>query len=155
MVHGYRFGGNIGKYIPIKTDVTYFSLSYAGAAGAIVSNSEDITHWVRALLTPNNVLPKKQLEELITLVSVKTGKPLKTPNEEDPNGVGLGIGLSYVDKDFPGLMFNYEGMTMGYRAQYIYIPNKNLIISAITNSSIEQENDHLMELIGNVYEAIQ
>ena len=42
MVHGYRFGGNIGKFIPLKTDITNFSLSYAGAAGAIVSNTEDV-----------------------------------------------------------------------------------------------------------------
>lgn len=155
IVHGYRFGGNIGKFIPPQTDITNFSLSYAGAAGAMVSNTEDITRWVQAVLTPDRVLPAKQLEELVTLVSTATGKPLKTPNAGDPNGFGLGIGLSYAGSDFPGLIFNYEGMTMGYRALYIYIPNENLIISVTTNSSTDSDNDHLMELIGDIYTQLQ
>lgn len=155
MVHGYRFGGNIGKFIPLKTDITDFSLSYAGAAGALVSNTDDIAQWIRTLLTTNKILPAKQLKELMTLVSMSTGKPLKIPTGDDPNGFGLGIGLSYAESDFPGLIVNYEGMTMGYRAQYIYVPTLNLLISVTTNSSVDPDNDHLMELIGSVYDALQ
>ena len=96
MVRGYRFGGDIGKFVPIKTDITDFSLSYAGAAGAIVSNTADINRWILALLTANKILPAKQLAEFTTLVSTATGKPLPVPSASDPDGFGLGIGLSYA-----------------------------------------------------------
>lgn len=152
MTHGYMYKLHIsGKFFPPKTDMTYFSLSYGGAAGAIVSNTEDITQWVRALLTPNKVLPAKQLNELMTLVSVKTGKPLKTPDEKDPNGFGLGIGVSYPGKEVPGLVVNYEGQTFGYRAQYFYFLNQNLLITGIVNSSVDASNDHLGKLLMNAY----
>lgn len=154
MVHGYFFGGAAGTFVPLETDITYFSLSYAGAAGALVSDSRDIAQWTRALLTPAQVLSQKQLAELTTLVSTATGQPLATPNQENPNGFGLGIGLSYMGTNFPGLIYNYEGITIGYRAQYIYIPQKNLIISAMTNSSTDPNNDHLLELISEVYDVI-
>ncbi|CEG58645.1 serine hydrolase domain-containing protein [Legionella fallonii] len=154
MVHGYFFGGTSEQFIPYETDITDYSLSYAEPAGAIVSNSEDITQWVRALLTPNRVLTQKQLSELTTLVSTITGQPLTTPNRDNPNGFGLGIGLSYMEPKFPGLIFNYEGMTIGYRAQYIYIPKENIIISATTNSSVNPDNDHLIELISDAYDAL-
>lgn len=153
LVHGYRFGGNIGKWIPLKTDVTQYSLSYAGAAGAMVSNSEDVTLWIRTLFTTTQVLQAKQLNELKTLVSTTTGKPVKKLTAEDPNGFGLGIGFSYVP-DFPSLVINFEGMTMGYRAQYIFILDKNLIIAATTNSSVDQDNDHLIELLNDTYEVL-
>ena len=154
MVHGYHLGGTIGKFIPLKADLTMFSLSYAGAAGAVVSNTEDITHWVRSLLTVNKVLPPKQLEELTTLVSQQTGKLLKTPDESDPDGFGLGIGLSYAGADIPGLIFNYAGMTMGYRAIYFYFLNQNLILAAATNSSENDNNEHLRELLVNAYQVL-
>lgn len=155
MVHGYHFGGTIGKFIPLKTDITAFSLSYAGAAGAVISNTEDISQWVRALLTVNKILPLKQHTELTTLVSTITGKPLKTPNENDPNGFGLGVGFSYVGHDIPGLIFNYGGMTMGYRALYFYILDQNLVLAATTNSSVNEDNDHLGTLLANTYTALQ
>ncbi len=154
MVHGYHLGGTIGKFIPLKADLTMFSLSYAGAAGAVVSNTEDITQWVRSLLTVNKVLPPKQLEELTTLVSQQTGKLLKTPDESDPDGFGLGIGLSYAGADIPGLIFNYAGMTMGYRAIYFYFLNQNLILAATANSSENDNNEHLRELLVNAYQAL-
>lgn len=121
MVHGYRFGGNIGKFVPLKADVSLYNLSYAGAAGAMVSNTQDINQWVRALFSKDKILPAKQLKELTSLVSTKSGKPIVQLNKNDPNGFGLGIGASYIETPVPELIFNFEGMTMGYRAQYIYI----------------------------------
>jgi len=147
MMHGYHFGGDIGKFIPLTADVTNFSLSYAGAAGAIVSNTTDVTQWIAALLTPNKILPTKQLNELMTLVSMRTGRPLVTPNDQDRDGFGLGIGVAIPGADLPGLIINYEGMTLGYRAQYLYFKKKNLLIAGAVNSSVTdndaEHNDHL------------
>ncbi len=90
------------------------------------------------------------LSELTTLVSTKTGQPLAVPNQDNPR-----IDLSYMDRNFPGLIFNYEGIAIEYRAQYIYIPQKNIILSATTNSSADSDNDHLIELISDTYDALK
>ena len=44
-------------------------------AGAIISNPHDLASWIRALFE-KRVIPAKQLEEMTTLVSNKTGLPL-------------------------------------------------------------------------------
>lgn len=147
IVHGfYNKRGNL----PRNLDVTYHTLSWAGASGALVSTTEDVVSWVRALFT-SQLLSTKQFQELTSLVSVKTGKSIKIPSQNEA-GFGLGIGLSY-DPNYPDdLVYSYEGETLGYRAFYIHVPTKDITIALAVNSAVEDENNHLLLLMKKVYQ---
>lgn len=157
LTHGYFYDPYSTDILPLATDITFNSLSWAGPAGAIVSDSEDIIHWVKALFTTNQVLPPKQLQELTAIVSEKTGKPLPKPHKDDPDGYGLGISVSYEE---PLIVYDYMGSTFGYRALYMYFPEEKLIISVAVNSHVcmsndEKDNNHLAELIRDIYEIVK
>lgn len=117
MVHGY------GYYD--KRDWTDVNLSIAGSAGAIISTPKDISQWI-TLLFSNAVLPKKQLAEMQSLVSIKTGIPLK------PNQLTSGYALGLANRHYAnhlGKMWGYNGGTMGYISNYLYLPKGKTIIS--------------------------
>ncbi len=76
---GYFFNhdsDNAGLAPLLGKDVRDFSVSWMQGAGGIVSRPEDVTRWARALYT-GTVLAPKQRAELMSLVSQKTGKPLR------------------------------------------------------------------------------
>jgi len=121
MAHGYyQYGGQ---------DETYVNLSWAGSAGAIVSNSHDLVKWARALFH-GKVLPPKQLNEMETVASRKNGRTL--PEYSHEKGYGLGIGRKYI----PGLgyIWSHPGGTTGYSALFIWAERSDVVI-AITASS--------------------
>ena len=57
MTHGYRD----------QKDITFNNISAYGAAGAMVSTSQDIAKWAKALFS-GEVVPKKQLDEFMTTI---------------------------------------------------------------------------------------
>lgn len=154
LVHGYAYHIKQSYFQP-GTDITNYSVSWAGAAGANVSNTEDVLRWAEALYTVNQVLSQKQLTELTSAVSVHTGLPITKFTEEDSDGFGLGVGVSYDAEHPQDLIYNYEGGTLGYRAFYIFVPTQHIVISAAVNSMVDAEDDHLGELVGEVYELLR
>ena len=60
----------------IGKDMRLQNRSWAAEAGAIISNPHDLALWIRALFD-KRVIPAKQLDEMTTLVSNKTGLPLQ------------------------------------------------------------------------------
>jgi D-alanyl-D-alanine carboxypeptidase len=130
-------------------DVNSVNLSWAGAAGGMVSNTEDIIKWVKALFLTNDILDPSQKEKLEKLISTKTGKPITITSPIDPRGFGLGVVQSYDDKI--GRFWLYEGETLGFRALYMYVPCSGVIISSIYNSATNSENDHAGELMTSIY----
>jgi D-alanyl-D-alanine carboxypeptidase len=62
----------------------------ATASGGIIGSLADMAKWDRALFT-GRLLPRKQQRELESLVSQKTGKPIKKTTPGDPAGFGLGV----------------------------------------------------------------
>ena len=156
LVHCYMFKKEMNEYIPMGRDATDFTMSVYGASGAMIANTPDITLWVKELFTPGKILTKQQIQKLSQIVSEKTGKPLKVPTKDDPNGFGLGITYIYIP-DTGDFAYAYEGMTLGGRALYVYIPARNMIISATVNSSvsgIKDNEDHLKDLIMNAYKLV-
>lgn len=133
-------------------DVTDNNLSWAGAAGAIVANSEDVINWIEHLFIGNKLLTPAQKEKMQTLISLSSATHIVNTSEEDPYGFGLGIVQAY-DADMGHYWF-YEGETLGYRALYIYVPCNQVIISALFNSATNGENDHAHELIQTLYKHI-
>ena len=73
----------------IGRDMREADVSWAGAAGGIVSTPRDLARWIRAVFG-GKVLPPKQLKEYLALVSTKTGKPIAKVTEDDPRGFALG-----------------------------------------------------------------
>jgi D-alanyl-D-alanine carboxypeptidase len=130
-------------------DVTENNLGWAGAAGAIVANSEDVLHWVEVLFEGNNLLTNAQKNHMQKIISTTTGKAIVTTDKDDDHGFGLGIVQGYSDKI--GHYWFYEGETLGYRALYMYVPCNKVILVTLFNSATNQENDHAGELIQNLY----
>jgi D-alanyl-D-alanine carboxypeptidase len=126
-----------------------FDLSWAGAAGAGISTPADIIKWVHALFIENNILDQQQKQQLTSLVSTTSGKPITSTSTSDQRGFGLGVVQVYDDNI--GKFWFYEGETTGFRALYVYVPETGIIISAAFNSAVNNENDHSGELIRAVY----
>lgn len=121
-------------------------LSWAGPAGGIVSTPKDLTAWIRHLFA-GRVLPKRQMRELLTLVSSATGKPIDRATAADPRGFSLGLAQLY-EKGVGSFWF-YEGETLGYRAVFAYYPKEDLVITVFLNS--QPSEDHIGELMDKLH----
>lgn len=151
MVHGYAYNVYANPEL-LGQDVTQNNLSWAGAAGGLVSNAEDVVHWVEELFINDRLLSENEKKEMQTLVSYASGKPLADVNAEEPRGFGLGIIKAWSEAI--GDYWFYEGETLGYRAYYMYKPCNRIIISALFNSATDGENDHGGELMMALYQKL-
>jgi D-alanyl-D-alanine carboxypeptidase len=128
------------------------NLSWAGAAGGLVANTEDIINWVRALFVEDQLLSTEQKTQLTRLVSLITGKPIDGTTSEEPRGFGLGVVQGYHE-DW-GQYWFYQGETIGHRSFYLYFPCNEVIISALFNSAVDDQNNDVKPLLVGVYEAL-
>lgn len=155
LARGYFYDQYVNPKL-VGHDVSDINLSVAGAAGAIISNTEDMIKWVKALFVDNQILDAAQKKKLVELVSVKTGKPLINFTNEDPSGFGLAVMESQVTNKKIGQLqfFSYQGVTFGFRAIYFYFPCNGVIISCAFNSATNGANDHGSELVLRTYDLI-
>jgi D-alanyl-D-alanine carboxypeptidase len=122
-------------------DMRTGNLSWAAEAGAILSTPHDLALWIRALFE-KRVFPAKQLDEMTTLVSQKTGLPLREVSPDDPRGFGLALGRAYRE-ELGGAFWFYEGETLGFRTIFVYWPQYDLVITGAVNSRPPNGEDHL------------
>jgi D-alanyl-D-alanine carboxypeptidase len=152
MVSGYWFNSGPGNE-PFKRflgdDMRLCDMSWAGAAGGIVSMPEDVIRWVRALYK-GNILAPKQRAELLRVVSLRTGKPIATTSLADPAGFGLGVGESTKPK--LGTFWFYQGETLGYRMIYAYLPKSDIVFALGINS--QPTTNHAGELMSTIWDAL-
>jgi D-alanyl-D-alanine carboxypeptidase len=127
-------------------DLRRFNLSYAAGAGGIVSSLADLSKWERALYA-GRMLPRKQQRELKSLISQKTGKPVKRLTPADPQGYGLGVGKEVHPT--LGRFWFYEGETFAFRVLHLYFPRSGVLIDIAVNSSTN--NDQLGALGVSIY----
>ena len=138
----------------IGKDMRTQNLSWAGEAGAIISNPRDIGSWIRALFE-KRVFPATQLEEMTTMVSNKTGLPLRDVTADEPEGFGLGLGRFYR-KELGGAYWFYEGETLGFRTIFAYWPQFDLLITGSVNSRPPSGEDKFgPAVIGGAFTALQ
>lgn len=138
----------------IGKDMRTQNLSWAAEAGAMISNPHDLAVWIRALFE-KRVVPERQLDEMTTLVSDKTGLPLGEVSADEPGGFGLGIGRAYR-KELGGAYWFYEGQTLGFRAIFAYWPQYDLIITGAVNSRAPNGEDRVgSELVGRAFMILQ
>ena len=138
----------------IGKDMRTGNLSWAGAAGAIISNPRDLALWIRALFE-KRVIPAKQLEEMTTLVSNKTGLPLQEVSADEPGGFGLGLGR-FDRKELGGAYWFYEGETLGFRTIFAYWPQFDLLLTGSVNSRPPNGKDKFgPSVIGDAFTVLQ
>jgi D-alanyl-D-alanine carboxypeptidase len=128
----------------IGKDMRLQNLSWAGGAGAIISNPRDLARWVRALFG-GRVIPQRQLDEMKKLVSQKTGDAIDQATEKEP-AFGLDVAQAYK-ANLGGLYWFYQGTTLGYRCVFGYWPQYNLVLTAATNSQPPQGEDQLGDFV--------
>jgi D-alanyl-D-alanine carboxypeptidase len=148
LVHGYNYNVYANPEL-VGSDVKENNLSWAGAAGGIVANSSDVVRWVEELFIKNTLLNKPQKQLMQQLISQKTGQPIKQLSSKESSGFGLGI-IQKLDTNL-GRVWYYQGETLGYRALYMYTPCNGVIISALFNSAVNNENNHAHLLINTIY----
>jgi D-alanyl-D-alanine carboxypeptidase len=134
-------------------DVSGYSLSWAQGAGSMVSTPADLIAWARALYAGTTLLPAKQKSELISLVSMKTAKPLAEPTAADPSGFGLGVTKRYDSK--LGTFWFYQGETLGFRASHLYFPDSGLVVAVFANSRPVEAESHMQQLFAQLYPTIE
>ncbi|MGH7728876.1 MAG: serine hydrolase domain-containing protein [Vulcanimicrobiaceae bacterium] len=135
------FGKFLGK------DMSGYSLSWAQGAGSMVSTPADLVSWARALYG-GKLLPPKQQRELLSLISIKTGKPLRVPTAADPAGFGLGVAERYDPK--LGTFWFYQGETLGFRAAHLYFPATGLVVALFANSRPVESKSKLPQLFATI-----
>jgi D-alanyl-D-alanine carboxypeptidase len=154
MASGYFWNTDPGNE-PLKpflgVDVKTMDMSWAAAAGGIVSRPQDVTHWARALYK-SDLLGAKQRTELETIVSDKTGKPLASTSLQNPTGFGLGVGQ--LTKPNLGTFWYYQGETLGYRMVYFYAPKSDIVIAVGVNSQPPGAANKIGGLLEQLYRAV-
>ena len=135
-------------------DMSATNLSWAGAAGAIVSNPRDLAKWIRALFG-GRVIPQQQLNEMMTTVSMKTGQEIAHATEADPQAFGLDLAQAY-NKELGGNYWFYQGETLGYRVIFAYWPQYDLVVTIATNSQPPPGEDKLgIQALGGTFQILQ
>jgi D-alanyl-D-alanine carboxypeptidase len=129
----------------VGKDMRKQNLSWAGPAGAMVSTPHDLAKWIRALFQLR-VFPQKQLDEMTSLVSQETGKPIADVGPDDPRGFGLDLGRLY-QAGLGGPVWFYQGTTLGSRAIFAYWPQYDLVITAATNSQPPEGEDEFGAMV--------
>lgn len=129
-------------------DMRTADLSWAGAAGGIISTPADLARWIRAVFA-GKILPPEQLKEYLTFVSTKTGEPISKVTEDDPRGFSLG--LVRVLKPEVGALWFYQGETLGYRVAFVFSPEEDVLVAAATNSQPKGDEDQIGPLLANLY----
>jgi D-alanyl-D-alanine carboxypeptidase len=126
------------------------ALTWAQAAGGIVSSLADMTTWDRDLYQ-GRLLPARQQQQLESLVSTATGQPILRTTVADPSGYGLGVAQQTSRPTGP--FWYYQGQAFGARVLQMYFPRSGMIFALAVNSATA--NDHLSDLAWSVYQTLQ
>jgi D-alanyl-D-alanine carboxypeptidase len=120
----------------------------------MISNMRDLAKWMRALFKLQ-VIPQQQLNEMTSIVSIKTGLPIADVSASDPSGFGLDLGRAFRPS-LGGTYWFYQGTTVGFRAVVAYWPQYDLVIAGATNSQPEDREDQFAQtVIGGAFQAVQ
>jgi len=106
-----------GVIFPLDADVTLVNGSWAKAAGAVVSTSNDLVRGFNALFR-GELLPRAQFDEFTARVSAEDGQPVSGSRVH--NAYGLGMDYDYTEVTGPFWFKN--GETLGYNAFVIHFP---------------------------------
>jgi D-alanyl-D-alanine carboxypeptidase len=146
---GYAYSdGGFFSSINSGTDMTKFNLSAAGPGGALVSNSEDITRWIRLLFT-GKILPPYQLNEMLTAVCTDHNKDCLPGESININShfEGFSLGLARMFDPQLGIIWIYTGSTPGYYSALVWIPTSKIALGLTINATTKGSRKILTTLI--------
>ncbi|MFZ1028465.1 MAG: serine hydrolase domain-containing protein [Limnoraphis robusta] len=120
-------GGVVDAYWDFDQDGTFnnisqANLSWAWAAGAMVSNPTDMARFIAGLLT-GDLLEPESLAEMLTVV-----KPIDS-NNYDAYGLGIGVLESPIRQ-----WYGHRGLTLAHRSNLFYSPTDDVIYIELINS---------------------
>ena len=96
------------------------------------------------------LLPPRQQTELFSLVSEISGQPIAAASSADPNGFSLGVQQTWAP--FTGSpIWDYEGVTLGYRVQWARRPGDDLIVVIGINSAVLPADETIPSLSQAVF----
>lgn len=116
------------SFIREGEEVSRWSMSTVGTAGAIVSTPTDINKYVHALYNPGMLLNSAQIKQLTMTVSKTTGKSIVIEKGVKEMGFGFSIVAIYWPK-VGHVIYLYNGSTNGGSFGYMYDPSKQLYLS--------------------------
>ncbi|AFZ33404.1 Serine-type D-Ala-D-Ala carboxypeptidase (plasmid) [Gloeocapsa sp. PCC 7428] len=120
-------GGFVSGYWDINVDgnldnTDFISPSIVDAAGAMVSNTEDLVDFAQALFG-GDLLEPTTLDQMLTFVDAFNSRAF--------SGYGLGVArLNTPDE----LIYGHSGLTLGYRANMWYVPEDDLVYIDLQNT---------------------
>ncbi|WP_369147723.1 serine hydrolase domain-containing protein [Streptomyces sp. R44] len=124
--HGYTEQTASGKL----EDSTDWNPSWGWAAGAMISDLQDLRTWARVVATGTLLTPKTQAERLKTYPS---GIP----------GAGYGLGIF----DIQGWI-GHNGSLPGYESLTIYLPEAKATLVVLLNTDVLHDNNEPSTLFG-------
>jgi D-alanyl-D-alanine carboxypeptidase len=129
-----------------------YSLSWAGAAGAMVATPHAVAAWARDLYQ-GSVLTTAERARMERLVSQKTADPIADTSASDSRGFGLGLAKLYM----PGLgsFWFYEGTTLGYRVLHAYFPKENVVLAFGLNSQPPDGHNNAGQLVQTIVNTLK
>ncbi|CAM5511258.1 serine hydrolase domain-containing protein [Streptomyces tanashiensis] len=124
--HGYTEQTASGKL----EDSTDWNPSWGWAAGAMISDLEDLRTWARVVATGTLLTPETQAERLHTYPS---GVP----------GAGYGLGIFDVQG-----WIGHNGSLPGYESLTIYLPEAKATLVVLLNTDVLHDNNEPSTLFG-------
>jgi D-alanyl-D-alanine carboxypeptidase len=126
-------------------DIRDYAMSWANAAGSIISDSQDLNTYARALFQPKEeggkLLTRHQIEkQLLDIVSSETGQPIPYVDEAHPHGYGLGIAATY-DAETREIVYGHGGGTLGFLSEWLYNRTHQISLVNVVNSTQRLDGD--------------
>lgn len=103
------------------TNAPFLSLTTVAAAGALVSNLDDLRTWMR-LLIKGKIIDEKNFQRMT--------EPTILPNREPASSYGLGI---YIWRVRGERMIGHTGQINGFASVLAYLPSSDITIVALGN----------------------
>jgi len=129
MAHGYYDLPT--NFFDKPKDITSQNLTWLRSTGAIITTAHDHAIFFRQLMSNHSLLPVKQQQELMSLVSMQTGQPLEVTDGLLEYGFGLGV-LGIVDSDADAI-WAMTGGPLGYNSEVYWLKCHDVLISSIVS----------------------
>jgi D-alanyl-D-alanine carboxypeptidase len=114
--HGYDNNQDMTATILVK------NVSNIGPpGGGMLMSTTDLEKWIGHLLIKKDIIPAKQLKEMLKGVAIPDNK-LSLPHST----FGLGLGIARSPK--LGEIISYAGTFPGYGSTFVWLPEKNILI---------------------------
>ncbi|MFG3000491.1 serine hydrolase domain-containing protein [Streptomyces sp. NPDC048340] len=130
--HGYTDQSASGRTV----DSTDWNPSWAWAAGAVISDLQDLRSWARTLATGTLLTPATQAERLKT---TPTGIP----------GAGYGLGIFDVQG-----WIGHNGSLPGYESLTVYLPREKATMVVLLNTDVPHGGQEPSALFGRALTGI-